>query len=73
MSKKYEPCSNHFAFTVRPAEQDRLREKADRAGMSKAAYVRSRMSDIFDVAEPGRKWSSNPAERHRRTSTAQRN
>ena len=67
MSDIYEPCSNHFAFQVRPSEQAVLREKAARAGMSKAAYVRSRLSDIFDAAEPGRKWPSNPAERHRRT------
>jgi hypothetical protein len=70
MSDRYEPCSNHFAFTVRPTEQAVLRKKAADAGMSKAAYVRSRLSDIFEAAEPGRKWSSNPAERHRRTSTA---
>jgi hypothetical protein len=64
MSDRYEPCSNHFAFQVRPAEQAELAKQAARARMSKAAYVRWRLSDIFDAAEPGRKWSSNPAERH---------
>lgn len=69
MSDLYEPCSNHFRFQVRTAEKAALREKAARAGVSQAAYVRSRLSDIFEAAEPGRKWSSNPAERHRRTSS----
>jgi hypothetical protein len=70
MSDIYEPCSNHFAFQVRPAEQAALSEKAARAGMSKAAYVRSRIPEVFEPAVPGRKWPSNPAERHRRASTA---
>jgi hypothetical protein len=70
MSDIYEPCSNHFAFQVRPSEQAELAKKAARAGMSKAAYVRSKIPEVFDAAVPGRKWPSNPAERHRRTSTA---
>ena len=70
MSDSYEPCSNHFAFTVRPTEQVALSEKAARAGMSKAAYVRSRMPEAFEPAIPGRKWSSDPAQRHRRGASA---
>jgi hypothetical protein len=71
LSDKYQPCSNHFAFTVRPSEQAELAAAAARKGMSKAAYVRSRIPEVFDPAVPGRKWSSNPAERHRRNTSDQ--
>jgi hypothetical protein len=65
MSDRYIPCLNHFGFGVRATEQAELCKRAAAAGMSKAAYVRSRIPEVFEPAVPGRKWSSDPAQRHR--------
>jgi hypothetical protein len=56
----FETCSNHFAFQVRPSEQRELRVKAEAAGMSKAAFIRSRIPEVFDAAVPGRRYGFSP-------------
>jgi hypothetical protein len=62
-------CSVHFAFVARPDELRELAKHAENKGMSKAAYVRYRLRDIFAPAKAGRRWPDDPAERRRSNAT----
>jgi hypothetical protein len=70
MPDSYDPCLTRFSFGARRDELDALGEAAERKRMTKAALIRSKFPEIFSPALPGRKWPSDPAQRHRRGASA---
>lgn len=57
-----ETCTSRFALKLRSKEHDFLKNEADAADKSIAAYIREKLG--FDEAPPvGRRWPEDPAER----------
>lgn len=67
MIDKTELCTTYLGLFMRPSEREALRREAERVGMSTAGLIRSKIPEIFEPAAPGRRWSSDPVERRRKT------